>query len=45
MVLTSHYTSEDLKDVETKIAYLEELKNIEDASADGAAFKAAVKEK
>ncbi|MCI8335635.1 MAG: hypothetical protein HFI72_00505 [Peptococcaceae bacterium] len=45
MVLTSHYTPEDLKDVETKIAYLEELKNIAATSADGVAFKAAVKEK
>lgn len=45
MVLTSHYTPEDLKDVETKIAYLGALKEIAAGSADAAAFKAAVKEK
>ncbi len=28
LVLTSHYTPEDLKDVETKIAYIEQLKKI-----------------
>ena len=28
LVLTSHYTPEDLKDVETKIAYLRTLKDI-----------------
>lgn len=45
MVLTSHYTPEDLKDVETKIAYLEDLKGIAAGCADGVAFKVAVKEK
>lgn len=45
LVLTSHYTPEDLKDVETKIAYLKDLKAIADTSADGAAFKTAVQEK
>ena len=28
LILTSHYTPEDLKDAETKIAYLENLKKI-----------------
>lgn len=45
MVLTSHYTPEDLKDVETKIAYLEDLKGIAANSADAATFKAAVQKK
>ncbi|WP_295763633.1 hypothetical protein [uncultured Oscillibacter sp.] len=45
LILTSHYTPEDLKDAETKIGYLEELKAIA-ASCDGAeAFKAAVRER
>lgn len=42
LILTSHYTPEDLKDAETKIAYLENLKAIAADSADAAAFKAAV---
>ena len=45
LILTSHYTPEDLKDVEEKIAYLEELKAIASRCADAAAFKAAVKER
>ena len=40
--LTSHYTPEDLKDAETKIAYLENLKKIALDCADVAAFKAEV---
>lgn len=44
LVLTSHYTPEDLKDAQTKIDYLENLKNIAANSADAAAFKTAVEE-
>lgn len=44
LVLTSHYTPEDLKDVQAKIDYLEDLKAIAARSADAAAFKAAVEE-
>lgn len=43
LILTSHYTPEDLKDAETKIGYLEELKAIASSCADGEAFKAAVR--
>lgn len=42
LVLTSHYTPEDLKDVQVKIDYLENLKRIAAKSADGKAFKAEV---
>ena len=42
LILTSHYTPEDLKDAETKIAYLENLKKIALDCADAAAFKAEV---
>ncbi len=42
LVLTSHYTPEDLKDVETKIAYLENLKRIAAKCASADEFKAAV---
>lgn len=42
LVLTSHYTPEDLKDVQTKIDYLKDLKDIAAGSADAAGFKAAV---
>lgn len=42
LILTSHYTPEDLKDVQTKIDYLERLKAIAADCADGAQFKAAV---
>ncbi len=42
LVLTSHYTPEDLKDVQTKIDYLENLKAIAAQSEDASAFKAAV---
>lgn len=43
LILTSHYTPEDLKDAQTKIDYLTHLKAIAAASPDGPAFKAAVK--
>nr|WP_325211650.1 hypothetical protein [uncultured Oscillibacter sp.] len=43
LILTSHYTPEDLKDAQTKIDYLERLKEIAAASTDGEAFKAEVK--
>lgn len=39
LILTSHYTPEDLKDVETKIAYLENLKKIAAESRDAESFK------
>ncbi len=42
LILTSHYTPEDLKDVETKIAYLENLKKIAADCQDADAFKAEV---
>lgn len=42
LVLTSHYTPEDLKDVKTKIAYLEELKKIASESKNGEEFKSKV---
>lgn len=42
LILTSHYTPEDLKDAQTKIDYLEDLKVIAANSADGESFKAAV---
>lgn len=42
MILTSHYTPEDLKDVQTKIDYLENLKEIAENSADADSFKAKV---
>lgn len=45
LVLTSHYTPEDQKDVKTKIDYLETLKRIAAESADAASFKAAVQER
>ena len=43
LILTSHYTPEDLKDARTKIDYLERLKAIAAACQDGEAFKAEVK--
>ncbi|MCI8554725.1 MAG: hypothetical protein HFJ80_07270 [Clostridiales bacterium] len=43
LILTSHYTPEDLKDAQTKIDYLERLKAIAVSSADREAFKAEVK--
>ncbi len=39
------YTPEDLKDAETKIRYLEELKAIAASCAGAASFKAAVQER
>ena len=45
LILTSHYTPEDLKDAEAKICYLEELKTIASSCANGTSFKAAVRER
>lgn len=42
LILTSHYTPEDLKDAEAKIAYLENLKKIAADCKDADAFKAEV---
>ena len=42
LILTSHYTPEDLKDAEAKIRYLEELKTIAASGAGRESFKAAV---
>ena len=42
MILTSHYTPEDLKDAETKIAYLEDLKHIAAESHSKEDFRTAV---
>lgn len=43
LVLTSHYTPEDLKDVEAKLAYLKRVKEIGAASGSAEEFKTAVK--
>lgn len=43
LILTSHYTPEDLKDAETKIAYLENLKAIAARCKNADDFKAEVK--
>lgn len=43
LILTSHYTPEDLKDAETKIAYLENLKAIAAKCKNADEFKAEVK--
>lgn len=40
LILTSHYTPEDLKDAETKIAYLEDIKKIASDSKNAEEFKA-----
>lgn len=40
LILTSHYTPEDLKDAETKIAYLEDIKKIASGSKNAEEFKA-----
>lgn len=45
LVLSSHYTPETLKDVDTKINYLETLKEISKESANMNDFKEKVKEK
>ena len=42
LILTSHYTPEDLKDAETKIAYLEKLKTISVNCTNADEFKAEV---
>ena len=42
LLLTSHYTPEDLKDAQTKIAYLENLKKIAASCADAESFRAEV---
>ena len=42
LILTSHYTPEDLKDVETKIAYLQNLKAIAAGCGSAEEFKAEV---
>ncbi|MDE5741744.1 MAG: hypothetical protein K2H90_04775 [Oscillospiraceae bacterium] len=43
LILTSHYTPEDLKDAETKIAYLEDLKAIAAKCKNAEEFKAETK--
>ena len=45
LVLSSHYTPETLKDVDTKIAYLEELKILAKESENVTDFENKVKEK
>ena len=45
LILTSHYTPEDKKDAETKIAYLESLKEIAAECEDADSFKAEVQKK
>lgn len=45
LILTSHYTPEDLKDAQTKIDYLEALKNIALDCNDADDFKAKVQER
>ena len=45
LILTSHYTPEDLKDAETKIAYLENLKAIAANCTDADSFKTEVQKK
>lgn len=42
LILTSHYTPEDLKDAQTKIDYLETLKGIAETCSNAADFKAEV---
>lgn len=42
LILTSHYTPEDLKDAQTKIDYIENLKTIAENCADAESFKAEV---
>ena len=39
LILTSHYTPEDLKDAETKIAYIQNLKNIAEKCNSAEEFK------
>ena len=45
LILTSHYTPEGLKDVRTKIAYIEDLKKIAASCAGAAAFRSAVQQR
>lgn len=45
LILTSHYTPEDLKDARTKIAYLEDLKRLAAKCENAAEFKAAVQKR
>ncbi len=45
LVLTSHYTPEDLKDVQTKIDYLEDLKDIASKCESADEFKSEVKKR
>ncbi len=45
LILTSHYTPEDLKDAETKIAYLESLKDIASGCGSADEFKEKVNAK
>lgn len=42
LILTSHYTPEDLKDAETKIAYLENLKKVAASCKNADEFKAEI---
>ena len=42
LILTSHYTPEDLKDAETKIAYIESLKKTAESCTSAEEFKSAV---
>lgn len=42
LILTSHYTPEDLKDAETKIAYLDDLKRVAAGCSSADEFKAEV---
>lgn len=42
LILTSHYTPEDLKDAETKIEYLENLKKIAESCSNADEFKAEI---
>lgn len=43
LILTSHYTPEDLKDAETKIAYIENLKMVAENCGNADEFKSEVK--
>lgn len=43
LILTSHYTPEDLKDAETKISYLEELKKTAEKCSSADEFKSEIK--
>ena len=45
LILTSHYTPEDLKDAQAKIDYLEQLKAIAASCTDGDAFKKEVQKR